>query len=66
MSGVSSMDCGCLGWTSLATASGTWYLTVVVDHLSGRVVWAGKERKAKMLLRFFRKLYNQSVSTSWR
>ena len=42
------------------------YLTVVVDHLSGRVVWAGKERKAKMLLRFFRKLYNQCVSTSWR
>ena len=31
-------------------------LTVVVDHLSGRVVWAGKERKAKTLLRFFRKL----------
>jgi transposase len=32
------------------------YLTVVVDHLSGRVVWAGKDRKAKTLLRFFRKL----------
>ncbi len=32
------------------------YLTVVIDHLSGRVVWAGKERKAKTLLRFFRKL----------
>ena len=31
-------------------------LTVVIDHLSGRVVWAGKERKAKTLLRFFRKL----------
>ena len=29
------------------------YLTVVIDHLSGRVVWAGKERKAKTLLRFF-------------
>ena len=25
------------------------YLTVVIDHLSGRVVWAGKERKAKTL-----------------
>lgn len=32
------------------------YLTVVVDHVSGRVVWAGKERKVKTLLRFFRKL----------
>ncbi len=32
------------------------YLTVVVDHLSGRVVWAGKERKIKTLLRFFRAL----------
>jgi transposase len=32
------------------------YLTVVVDHLSGRVVWAGKDRKAKTLLRFFRHL----------
>lgn len=32
------------------------YLTVVVDHLSGRVVWSGKGRKVKTLLRFFRKL----------
>ena len=32
------------------------YLTVVVDHLSGRVVWAGKKRKIKALLRFFRAL----------
>lgn len=32
------------------------YLTVVVDHVSGRVVWAGKERKVKTLLRFFHKL----------
>ena len=32
------------------------YLTVVVDHLTGRVVWAGKDRKVKSLLRFFRKL----------
>lgn len=32
------------------------YLTVVVNHLTGRVVWAGKDRKAKTLLRFFRKL----------
>ena len=30
------------------------YLTLVVDHLSGHVVWAGKDRKAKTLLRFFR------------
>ena len=32
------------------------YLTVVVDHLSGRVVWAGKGRKVKTLLRFFHQL----------
>jgi transposase len=32
------------------------YLTVVVDHVSGRVVWAGKDRKVKTLLRFFKKL----------
>ena len=32
------------------------YLTLVVDHLSGRVVWAGKDRKAKTLLRFFHNL----------
>ena len=32
------------------------YLTVVVDHLTGRVVWAGKDRKVKTLLRFFREL----------
>ena len=32
------------------------YLTVVVDHLTGRVVWAGKDRKVKTLLRFFRQL----------
>lgn len=32
------------------------YLTVVVDHLTGRVVWAGKDRKVKTLLRFFKKL----------
>lgn len=32
------------------------YLTVVVDHLTGHVVWASKDRKVKTLLRFFRKL----------
>lgn len=35
------------------------YLTVVVDHLSGRVVWAGQDRRAKTLLRFFRLLGRQ-------
>ena len=29
---------------------------MVVDHLTGRVVWAGKDRKVKTLLRFFKKL----------
>ena len=38
------------------------YLTVVIDHLSGRVVRAGKERKAKTLLRFFRKLGPQRAA----
>lgn len=38
------------------------YLTVVVDHLRGRVVWAGKDRKAKTLLKFFRKLGAQRSS----
>jgi len=32
------------------------YLTVVVDPIGGRAVWAGKDRKVKTLLRFFRKL----------
>ena len=35
---------------------------MVIDHLSGRVVWAGKERKAKTLLRFFRKLGPQRAA----
>lgn len=38
------------------------YLTVVVDHLRGRVVWAGQDRKAKTLLKFFRKLGAQRTS----
>ena len=38
------------------------YLTIVVDHLSGRVVWAGKDRKVKTLLRFFRKLGPQRAA----
>jgi transposase len=32
------------------------YLTVVLDYLSGRVVYVGKERKAKSLERFFNQL----------
>ena len=39
-----------------------WTSTVVIDHLSGRVVWAGKERKAKTPLRFFRKLGPQRAA----
>ncbi len=38
------------------------YLTVVVDHVSGRVVWAGKGRKVKTLLRFFKKLGPQRAA----
>lgn len=35
---------------------------MVVDHLSGWVVGAGKERKEKTLLRFFRKLGPQRAA----
>ena len=38
------------------------YLTVIVDHLSGQVVWAGKNRKVKTLLRFFRQLGPESTA----
>lgn len=38
------------------------YLTVIVDHVTGQVVWAGKDRKAKTLLRFFRQLGPQRAA----
>ena len=40
----------------ISIRKGQRYLTVVLDYLSGRVVFVGKERKAKTLERFFNKL----------
>ena len=40
----------------IATRKGHRYLTVALDYLSGRVVYVGKDRKAKTLKRFFNQL----------
>jgi len=40
----------------IAVRKGHNYLTVVLDYLSGRVVFVGKDHKAKTLKRFFNKL----------
>ena len=40
----------------ISIRKGHSYLTVVLDFLSGRVVFVGKKRKAKTLKRFFNKL----------
>ena len=40
----------------IAIRKGHRYLTVVLDYLSGRVVFVGKNRKAKTLKRFFNQL----------
>jgi transposase len=40
----------------ISIRKGQRYLTIVLDYLSGRVVFVGKERKAKTLERFFNKL----------
>jgi transposase len=40
----------------IAIRKGHRYLTVVLDYLSGRVVFVGKDRKAKTLKRFFNQL----------
>ena len=37
----------------ISVKKGHRYLTVVLDYLSGRVVFVGKDRKAKTLKRFF-------------
>ena len=37
----------------IALRRGHRYLTVVLDYLTGRVVWIGKDRKASTLKRFF-------------
>ena len=40
----------------IAIRKGHNYLTVVLDYLSGRIVFIGKERKAKTLKRFFNQM----------
>ena len=40
----------------ISTRKGHQYLTVVMDYLTGRVVFVGKDRKAKTLERFFNQL----------
>jgi len=40
----------------ISIRKGYRYLTVVMDYLSGRVVFVGKDRKSKTLKRFFNQL----------
>ena len=40
----------------IAIRKGHRYLTVVLDYLSGRVVWVGKHRRASTLMAFFNKM----------
>jgi transposase len=43
----------------ISVRKGHNYLTVVLDYLSGRVVYVGKDRKAKSLKRFFNQLSHE-------
>ena len=40
----------------IAIRKGHRYLTIVLDYLSGRVVWVGKHRRAATLILFFNKM----------
>jgi len=40
----------------IAIRKGHRYLTIVLDYLSGRVVWVGKHRRASTLMAFFNKM----------
>jgi transposase len=40
----------------ISIRKGYRYLTVVLDYLTGRVVWIGKQRRARTLSRFFNQL----------
>jgi len=40
----------------IAIRKGHHYLTVVLDYLSGRVVWIGNRRRASALIRFFNRM----------
>jgi transposase len=45
----------------ISIRKGHRYLTVVLDYLSGRVVFIGKDRKAKTLERFFNQLDDEQL-----
>jgi transposase len=45
----------------ISIRKGHRYLTVVLDYLSGRVVFVAKDRKAKTLKRFFNQLNDQQL-----
>ena len=45
----------------ISIRKGHRYLTVVLDYLSGRVVFVGKDRKAKTLQRFFEQLSDEQL-----
>jgi len=46
----------------ISVRKGHHYLTVVLDYLSGRVVFVGKDRKAKTLERFFNQLSDEQLA----
>jgi transposase len=46
----------------ISIRKGHRYLTVVLDYRSGRVVFVGKDRKAKTLERFFDQLSDEQIS----
>jgi len=49
-------DLKILAVDEIAIRKGHNYLTVVLDYLSGRIVYIGKDRKAKTLKRFFNQM----------
>jgi transposase len=51
-----------IGIDEISYRKGQRYLLVVVDHDSGRLVWAGKNRTAKTLRRFFDELGEQRAA----
>jgi transposase len=45
----------------IAIRKGHRYMTVVLDYLTGRVVWMGEERKAATLMRFFESMTVEQI-----
>jgi transposase len=52
-----------IGIDEISYRKGQRYLLVVVDHDSGRLVWAGKNRTAETLRRFFNELGAERAAT---